>query len=173
MSFSNFVGNAHFENDVSFGGGMTLPSGVVDDSQVKSTNPISAEKVEHQFEFKLSQKEGAALIAESEMVHICRGIGQVMDIDASFGSVVATGDEVITIKVVKFTGATSDDVMSADIVLNSGNAVRIPEGQAGLDGTGKITATNDILEIQVTRAGTATAARGLIVNLVYKETPVD
>ena len=174
MAFSNIKGNIHFEDGISFGGTANLPDGCVDDDQVKSTNPISAEKVEHQFSLQHVQTEAGAIISAKEMVHVCRGVGEVMDIDASFGSVIPTATtETVTIKVIKFTGAASDDVMTNDVVLDDGNVVHTPEGQAGLDGAGKITAAGDVLEVQVTKAGTPVVARGLIVNIAYKETPVD
>jgi len=175
MADTTFGGHTHFKGSVSFGGSVTLPENTVDDDQIDDGNPLSAQKVEHQFVFRHEQKivPDAALVAATEMVHICRGAGIVMGIDASFGSVVPIATEEITIKVVKHTGAVADDVMTNDIVLDSGNAIYTPEEHGGLDAAGKVTAAGDILEVQVTRAGAEVIARGLIVNIAYKEIPVD
>ena len=175
MAHNNFSGHTHFEGTVSFGSGVSFPASSIKGSDIDAGDPIGAEKVEHQFVFHHVQESvpDAALVSATKIVHVCRGIGEVMDIDASYGSVVPIDDEVMTIKVVKWTGAVSDDVMNADIVLDDGNVVHTPVGQAGLDAAGKVTAAGDILEIQVTKTGVEVIARGLIVNVVYKETPVD
>jgi len=172
-NFSNIAGDVHFEDRVTFGNTVTLPSNTLGNSQVSDSDPIAANKVEHQFVFRHVQTEAAAIIAATEMVHICRGAGEVLDIEASFGSIVPVATEEITIKVVKHTGAVADDVMTNVFVLDSGNVVHTPEGQAGLDAAAKVTVAGDILEVQVTRAGAEVIARGLIVEITYKETPVD
>ena len=167
--FSNIAEKYHFENDVTFGGEMGIPDDTVGNAQIKSTDPIDAEKVEMQIVKHSVQEEGAALIAIKEIVHIFRKAGEVVSIDASFGSVVPDDTEVITIDVVKHTGAVTDDVMTNPIVLDSGNAVYTPESDAGLDGTGKLAAIGDILTVDVTRAGAEVDARGLCVAVTIRE----
>ncbi len=170
MAFNNIISATHFEEDVTFGSSVTLPANTISNDNVKSTDPIDAEKVESRFSLRYVQDEGSALVSADEMIHVCRFAGEVVDIDASFGSIIPTAaGETISVVVVKQTGATSDDVMTAPIVLDTSNVVYTPEGQAGLDGAGKLFVAGDILRVVATKAGTPVVARGLIVNLAINE----
>ena len=175
MSKTNFAEDVHFEGNVSFGGAVGLPVSCVGNTQVKDTDPIESDKVESQFALTYAQEEGAALVSATKILHVCKGAGEVLGISASFGSVIPTGNaaaESITVQVVKHTAAVPDDVMTAVIQLDDGNVVYTPEDDAGLDGTGKITAVNDILEVVVTKVGAEVVARGLVVRVSYKEVSV-
>lgn len=174
MAFSNILGDFHYEGKLS-AAEMELPDNSVDNNNIgaSAASPIDAEKVESQFVVYYSQPNTAANIDEDEVIHISRYGGEVVSVGASFGSAIPTGAtaaENTKVKLVKQTGATTDEIMTADIQLDVGNAVYTPE-YGTLDGAGKILAANDTVRVSVTQNGTETAplARGLCVVLILRE----
>ncbi len=173
MGFSNIKGDVHFEGKLTMSE-IVLPSDSVANGQVDDNDPLDAEKVEYQYIIRYGQSEAAANIDETEVVHICRSVGEVVAVEACQSVVAtgATGVENTTVKIVKQTGATTDEIMTADIQLDLGNSPYVPENGT-LDGTGKILANNDVLKVVVTQNGTlgTPIARGLCVNITLRETP--
>ncbi len=126
---------------------------------------------------RYGQSEASANIDETEVVHICRAIGEVVAVEACQSVVAtgATGVENTKVQVIKQTGATTTSIMTTPndyIQLDLNDNPYVPSNGT-LDGTNKILANNDVLKVVVTQNGTlgTPVARGLCVNITLRETP--
>lgn len=142
-------------------GGFNAPAGSIDDADIGSNADVSATKIEHRYHGYLRQSGTA--VASTQVLHIVRGATATLELVDALSIVACTGDATITIDVKK-NGTT---VLSASIVLDNGNAARVPES-----GTLSVVSAvqNDVLEAAVTvNAGSGALGTGLCVRLVVRE----
>lgn len=141
---------------------MVPSSQSVGDAECDAGDPITAEKLEHQYIARLAQVHGSAATAERRVVHCAYGAGDVVDVRAGV-VVAAIGDSTVTVDVKK-NGTT---ILSAPIVLDATNLAYAEE-------TGSVSvaafSAGDVLEVFTTvAAGTGTLPQGLYVNVVLHE----
>jgi hypothetical protein len=147
---------------LSVAGAVTVPASSFGDREADASDPITATKLQHQWQRLFAQDHGSAAVAERRVIHLARGAGTVVAVRA--GSVVAcVGGATITVDVKK-NGTT---ILSASIVLDSANTAYIPE--AGTVSVGTY-AADDVFEVVVTvAAGGGTIGQGLFVDVCFRE----
>jgi hypothetical protein len=164
-------GETQFAGDVVMLAGVTMPSGVITNAHVAAGAAIAATKLQHQFPIHLSTAGGTAVTAVTNIVHIARGAGTVVSVEAALATVpTGTGtDKTVTIDVQKSTGgAAFATLLSSTIVLDSGNTDRVAE--AGTLAATPTYADGDLIQIVVTVSGsTGTQGTGLIVTAFVQE----
>lgn len=139
-----------------------LSEASVKDSHVADTADISAFKLQQQHQPMYRQKSAATAVAEAEVVHRFRAVGEVVGFEA--GNVVAClGDSTITVDLKK-NGAS---ILTAPLVITSALAARaviaatIADADCVLD---------DVLEVVVTiSAGTGTLGKGVFADTCVRE----
>jgi len=143
-------------------GTVTLPNSSVGNTQINSSDPIAATKLDHQYCPVFRQAHGTAATAERRVIHVAQAAGSVAGIGV--GVVVACiGDSTITVNLYK-NGST---VLSAPVVLDNSNTAFAIE--AGAISSASYSA-DDVFEVVVTvSAGTGTLGQGLFVSPMFRE----
>lgn len=139
-------------------------TGTVGNNEVKTSDPLEADKLYHRQMLVYSQKHGTATIAERKVIYVAKEAGDWGDF--LVGVVVACiGDSTITVNLYK-NGTT---VLNAAVVLDNSNVAFAKEQGTFAD---DVFVANDVLEIVVTvSAGTGTLGQGLFVLLWGDEQP--
>jgi len=165
---SQVRGNQHFMDDIVFKGGVTLPSGVIGNTDIESGAEIDASKLDHQYMLTHTQADGSDVVAQTDIVHIAKAAGELVAVEAVVDQV-PTGDYTVTIDVQKSTGGGSfATLMSATVVIDSDNTDRTLEA-GSIAGTTTY-ADGDLIAIVVTVAGSSgTQAQGLCVTACVRE----
>lgn len=137
------------------------PAACITDSAIAAGANLAGSKLEHQHAETYRQSGTAA--AAVAPLHMVRGLsGTILSVEA--GSIAAAiGDSTVTIDVKK--GGTT--ILSAPIVLDSGNTARVAEA-----GTLAVTSLADgnLLEVAITvSAGGGTLPTGLFVTVCWRE----
>lgn len=141
---------------------ITLPANAVGDDQVNGTDPITADKLIHQYSPGWSQPNTTAT-AETRVIHVAKGPGTIEAFRA--GSIAKnTGDSTVTVDLRK-NGTT---VLSSVITLDNANTNRVVEAGT-LSGSPTVVA-GDVLEVVIAiSAGTGTLATGVFCQAVVRE----
>lgn len=147
-------------------GGLLIPASSVGDSQVDSSNPITAAKLQQQYMRVYEQGRGASVASKTgEPIHVARAAGTVDEFSAGVTvagvSWAGGGQAVIDLKK---NGTT---ILSGTVTINGSTAAF-----AIVSGTISSAAyvAGDVFEVVVTvTAGTGTIAQGLFVRAVFKE----
>ena len=139
-----------------------IPAQSIGDQEFGTSDPLGAEKQEHQHTQRFGQAHGTAAAAERRTVHAARSAGQLLEFRAGV-SVACVGDSTITVDLYK-NGST---ILSSPVVIDSGDAA-----YDLLDGafasTGYV--ADDVFEVVVTvSAGTGTLGQGLAAQLMVRE----
>lgn len=148
-------GNAKF-------GSVTFPINAVGNNEVKSGDPITYDKLQHQRVALYTQTHGTAVATKREVIYVSYAPGTLLQILA--GLVVAcTGDSTIGVDLYK-NGST---ILSTTITLDAGNtAFNVELGAFSSTSYNE----NDVFEVVVTATvGTGTLGQGLFVQLTTKE----
>ena len=158
---ARFEEAAHFAGAVTFGSTVTLPAGTVKDASVEAGTGIAATKSEHQFSVTVVQTGAAAdltSIAHAVYGATCTVIG------VKAGSVtIGVGAGACSVDVLK-NGTT---ILTAPIVLDSGNTAYIPE-----DGTISVAAgvADDVYTVTFDEtAGGGTSPTGVYCTITFQE----
>jgi hypothetical protein len=149
---------------------MTIPSGTVTNANVSASAAIDATKIVQQYMPTYQQLPSTAVVAETKDVHIARGAGTIVGLEAAITGTIATGaDRTVTVDLHKGNaGAAFATVLSATIVFDNTDALRTL-AQATLSTT--TYADGDIFRVVVTVAGAAgNQALGLVATLALRET---
>lgn len=147
--------DGEFRGAVAFTGSMTMPSQTVGDAEVKTTDPIDAEKLEHQHRGVYAQESATTAADEARVVHVVVGTtGEIQAFQA--GSVVAcVGDDTVDVDLLK----DGVSVLVAAITLDNANVAYTPEA-ATID-TAAV-AAGDVLEVSIDAThNTGTLALGV------------
>ena len=160
---SRIQGETHFTDPVVFLGSVTMADGQITDNHIKAGADIAYSKLQHSFPLVLSQATGTAVVSETRVVHVAKGAGALLSVEASVVTVATGADRTVTVDVKKSTGGGAfATLLSETIVLDDDSVALIPE-----EGTVSSTPTyadGDLIEIVVTVAGSADAqAEGLVV----------
>jgi hypothetical protein len=167
---SRITNETHFAADVAFLADVTFPDSIVDDDSIESGANIAYSKLQHSFPLVYSQPNGTAVVAETRMLHVAKGDGALLSVEAAVTTVATGADRTVTVDVQKSTGGGAFATMlSATIVLDDDSVAFTPEA-ATVSGTNTYS-DGDILQVVVTVAGSADAqAQGLVVTtFVYEE----
>lgn len=142
---------------------INLPATCVGDSNVNGSAPITAAKLQHQYEKTFAQVNGSAATAERRVLHVAYGATGTI-IAFRVGAVTAaTGDSTATVDLRK-NGTT---ILSAAVVIDNTKAA-FAKTLAALATTGYV--TGDVFEVVVTiSAGTGTLPQGLFADFVATE----
>jgi len=125
---------------------------------------LEATKQVHQHQVQYNQKHGTAVVTERKPVHIAKGTGSIVEVEAAL-VVACIGDSTIVVNLYK-NGST---VLSGTISFDSGDAafaklLATVSSASYVDG--------DVFEVVVTATvGTGTLGQGLIVNVTLREQP--
>lgn len=141
---------------------ITLPANAVGDDQVNGTDPITADKLIHQYSPGWSQPNTTAT-AETRVIHVAKGPGTIEAFRA--GSIAANvGDSTVTVDLKK----NGSSVLSSVITLDNSNTARVVEAGT-LSGSPTVVA-GDVLEVVIAiSAGTGTLATGVFCQAVVRE----
>lgn len=143
-------------------GNVSLPANSVGDFAVDAANPITVEKLEHQYSVMYSQKKGTSVAAERKVVHYAYGAGEIANCIAGV-TAAAVGDSTCTVNIKK----NGSNILSAAIVIDNTNVVNAAESGAFTSNT---YVAGDVIEVDATiSAGSGTLPQGLFVNLVLRE----
>jgi hypothetical protein len=149
----------------------SAPAGSIDNASVDEAAEIAATKLIHQFPLTYQQAPGSEVVSNTVDLHIARGDGEVVSIEAAITGAIATGaDRTVTLDLLKSTaGGAFATVLTAPIVLDDDNVLRTLEA-------GTVTTTDyldgDILRLTVVCAGAASAqGQGLVVTTIVREEP--
>jgi hypothetical protein len=146
------------------------PDAFVDNDAVAADAAVEDTKLIHRFPLRYGQEPGANVVAATVDLHIVQQPGFVRSIEAALTGVVPDGDRTVTIQLQNGdAGGAFASILSAALVLDSGNALRTPE--AGTITTPAI-ADGDILRVTVAVAGsTGAQPQGLIITVQVAEQP--
>jgi hypothetical protein len=170
MAQTTLDGNVHVTGTLSC---QTLqPSaGSVVNNSVAANAALDATKLVHQFPAEYWQPEGAAVAAETVPLHVARGAGTLVSLEAMLTGAVATGaDRTVTIDLQKGNASTGfASVLTGTIAFGNTDALRTVKAAVVLTAA---YADNDVFRLVVTVAGAAGAqAQGLIVTVTFRENP--
>lgn len=146
------------------------PASSVSNNAIEALAGIEATKIVHQFPLRYSQPTGTAIVAFIDHIHIARASGTIVAIEAAITGTVTAGDYTATIDLKKSTsGGAFASVLSATIVLDSGNTTRVLEAgtinsSSYIDG--------DILQLTGAVAGASgSQSQGLCITVWLRENP--
>lgn len=145
-----------------FLGTLVIPSGAVDDDSVATGADIDPAKLRHQNILMFAQDSDATAAAQTKVVDVVQGAGEVYKVDAGMVSP-NSGDATVTVDLHK----NGVSILSSPIELSSSEAA-----YALVSGTVATTAVvaDDVLEVVVTvNAGTGTLGNGPFVRVVTRE----
>lgn len=148
---------------------MTLPAGVVNNSQVQAAAGINSTKLQHRHCIDHYQQTGVAVVTANQLMHIVKGVNSAMYSIRAIVDTIATGaDRTVTIDLQKSTGAGAfATILAATIVFNNVSTARTVSNGAFSSTT---LVAGDILKLTVTVAGAAGAqALGLLVTVELDE----
>jgi hypothetical protein len=146
------------------------PAVSIKDSHFSATagDRLAASKVVHQFPISYSQSDGAAVTAKTTTVHVAKGAGTLVGIQAVITGVVPTGADTVSIDfMVSTAGGAFTTLLTGLIVLDVGNTIRIPE--SGTPIATPTYAAGDVLRFVVTVSGTS--GQGVCVTAFVQELP--
>jgi hypothetical protein len=169
MAETRLDSNVHVTGNLSLSGSLGIPSGTVVDDDVAAAADIAASKLEQQYVQHYSQEADTKSVTAKSLMHNVHGSTGVIDAFECGTKTVGTGTSTITVALVNYRAGTTAAVLAANIVLDSGNSVYIPEA-----GTISATATadGDALECQLTCAdGDGAVGNGFYATLVVREDP--
>lgn len=162
MATSKVDGNLYVSGEGKFGS-FVLPTNSVDDSNIKTTNPITAEKMYHQHQKNFCQKHTETAAVERRVIHTAYDAG-VLESFRVFATVANIGDSTVTVNLYK-NGST---ILSSVPVLDSGDAAYTGIVLGTFSATPYV--ANDVFEIVVTvSAGTGTLAKGVNAEFISRE----
>jgi len=141
---------------------MSPPDGSVGDSAIEAGANVSALKLEQQY--MPTVRTAGAVANKTEVLHVANAPGTLFEISA--GTItLCTGTASITIDVLK----NGVSVLSADLVLDSGNTARVLE-LASLDPAAVDYDAGDWFEVTITIATpTGAVGSGLVVRGLFRE----
>ena len=163
-------GDQHFIDNVVFKKGVTIPSGTITDDDIEAGAGIDASKLDHQYMLTHTQATGTDVVAQTELVHIAWGDGELIGVfivcDAVPTGSNPTSDKTVTVDVRKSTGGgASTTLLELPIEIDSSDTNLVPIVATLISDPSY--SADDVISIVVTVAGsTGTQAKGLCV-LVY------
>ncbi len=149
---------------------MQYPAASLKDSHFSAVtgDRLTAAKAVHQFPISYYQKEGAAVAAETATLHIAKGAGTLVSVQAVITGVVPTTTDTVTIDIKKSTaGGAFATLLTGTIVLDVSSVIRTPE--SGTPVATPTYAAGDLIEIVVTVSGSS--GQGLAVTAFVQENP--
>jgi hypothetical protein len=163
MPTETFQNDYHFSGDVSFGGDVVLPDGVIGDSEIEVGAAIDYLKLGH-LHRALHAQAGTVATATTPLGVVVGATGTVKSVRV--GTIVpCAGAATITVDIKK-NGTT---VLSSVVTLNSANTARVAVS-GGLSGGAVALVAGDFLEAVVTAtAGGGTVGTGLLVEVRWAE----
>lgn len=139
-----------------------IPAQSIGDQEFGTSDPLGAEKQEHQHTQRYAQAHGTAAVAHRQVLHAARSAGQLLEFRAGV-SVACVGDSTITVNLYK-NGST---ILSAPVVIDSGDAAYDLLDAAFASSS---FVADDVFEVVVTvSAGTGTLGQGLVAQLMARE----
>lgn len=159
---------------------MDIPDNTIGNSDIASNAAIAITKVQHLHVIQYSQPTVADTpFDESRVLYICKDVGQIKSVEVT-SEVAPTADtDFVTIDVNKVRAGVSASVLTGDITYNNTNALAGDGGDVNgnygivvgvVDNAEKVTADNDIIEIDITHTDNGgTNASGICVNIVIEE----
>ena len=170
---SRLIGEQHFAGPIVFLDTVTMPSGAVGNAEIEAGAAIAATKLQHQFPLVHTQKTGTDVTAQTDIVHVARGAGTLVSVEAVVDTVpTGTGvDLKVTIDVKKSTGGGAfTSLLSAAFDIDDGYTDKVLV--AGTVGGSNTYADGDLLEVIVAVSGSVgSQAQGLCVTcFVYEAT---
>lgn len=143
----------------------TPPTGSIGNNAI-AVDGLDRNKLDHEHQVVYSQESSIAVVTKRFPVWFAQAAAVIVNVRASTTNVACTGNATITIQIKK----NGTNILSADLVLDSGNTVRVPEAAAGFTSTAL--AQNDHLEVDVTaNAGTGALGQGLLVIVTLEMGP--
>jgi hypothetical protein len=151
-------------------GSFDAPANSVSDASIEALAGIQATKVVQQFSHYYDQVAGTAIVAATKTIHIARAAGTIVSLEGVITGTVTAGDYTATVDLKKSTaGGAFASVLSAPLVFDSGNTVRVLEA-ASINISSYI--DGDLLQITVAVAGTTgSQSQGLTLVLTLRENP--
>lgn len=139
-------------------------TGTVGNNEVKSSDPIDADKLKHRIHMPYSQAHGAASVTQRKVIHVAKETGNFGDVNA--GVVVAcAGAATITVDIYN-NGST---ILNAPISIDSGDAAYDLVAGTFADDT---YVAGDVIEVVVVAtAGGGTIGQGVFLDIWADEVP--
>jgi hypothetical protein len=165
--YTQFAGQVQFIGTAN----PTLGTETVGDDQVKTGAGVQASKLQHQHAIHYFQKLGTVVAAESQIIHIARGVGNVLAVEFTIETPPTGGTEKVIVDVQKSrAGGAPASILTAAAEFPTGTTARtIVVGSLG--STADLALVDgDILYIVVTISGTGgTQGKGLGVTITVRE----
>lgn len=181
MATSTIHGDTHFPDRLS-SGSMGIPDGTVDNDAVNAAAAIAATKLQHQHALNYNQINTADTVtAGTFLLHVCRGIGQVIAVEVTSSVAPDADTDFFTINIVRRRAGAAVNVLTGVVTYNNTNALAGDGGDVNgnygiitgtIDGANDDYVDDDVLEVvvAVTNNG-GTNASGLNVTVVVREVP--
>lgn len=142
---------------------IVLPAACVGNNEVKDSDPIEQDKLEHQHRVNYSQAHGSASVDERRVVHVVRGAGATLKQVVAGVSVACLSGATITVDVLK-NGTT---ILTAPIEIDDADVAY--DLVAGVIDDADL-AQDDVLEVVVdVTAGGGTVGQGVFAALTIAE----
>ena len=171
---SRIRGDQVFENSVQVLGPFTPRDGTITDVMVAAGAGLSASKLQQQYPLGVSQGSTGAVVARADIVHIARGAGSLVAVEAVVDTVADSTGLSVTVDIQKAAaGSTSwATMLSATAVFASTDADRTPKSATVGSTSISTYADGNMLRQVVTVAGsTGVQAQGLGVTAIVREAP--
>lgn len=152
-------------------GQFTAPVGSIANAGIAAAAGVDASKVIHQHALHYAQAPGTAIVAGTLDLHVARGAGEIVSVEAAIAGAIATGgDRQVSIALQRSTaGGAFATVLTAPLVLDNANVLYVPEAAIVADAD---YVAGDLLRLTVAVAGAAGAqGQGLIVTVAIREEP--
>ncbi len=139
-------------------------TGTVGDNEVKTSDPIVADKLYHRIHMPYSQNHGSASASQRKVIHVAKEAGNFGDVNAGV-VVVCSGAATITVDI--YNNGTT--ILNAPISIDSGDAAFAKVAGTFADDT---YVAGDVIEVVVVAtAGGGTIGQGVFLDIWADELP--
>ncbi len=160
-------GDKTFTGTVTFTGSTNLPDGSISDDHVNAGAAIDADKLQHRHALNYAQADGSDVVTATQLLHVCRAAGMVVDVEARVTTAPTGGDKQFTVDIQKAVdGGSFSTILSAVLTFGgSDNTLQT----ATLSGTPTL-ADGDALRVVITASGSSgSQGQGVVVTVNIDE----
>jgi len=170
MSLMQLPGNVHVGGRLTCTN-FTPPSGCIGNAAVASDADVAASKLQHQHALHHKQVSGTDVVTATEILHICRGVGVVVDVEVTSAVCPDADTDFYTVMIQRVRAGAPANVLTGVITYNNTNAPANWTILTGtIDGGVDDLADGDMLQsvVTVTNNG-GSQSQGLCVTVTIRE----
>lgn len=161
--YSTLSGNVRVAGQLS-ADSLVVPAGTLTDNGVSATAAIGAAKLQQQYAPTLALCDHAtSAAAVRKVIHAVYGATGTVIAFGAGSTVIATSTGTCTVTLKKNGSA----ILTASIVLDTGNTVNVIEAAAGFSDTTLV--AGDVLEVEITGVSGSAVPKGVFCRLVVRE----